>query len=87
VWRQAATATLLKVVLLPLFGWRLLVELGAPPAETAIGVLLLATPTAISSYPVAAELGGDTDLAGACILLTTVVSFVAFAAWSLLLGL
>jgi len=87
VWRQAAVATLLKVVLLPLLGWWLLVELGAPAAETAVGVLLLATPTAISSYPVAAELGGDTDLAGACILLTTVVSFVVFAGWSLLLGL
>jgi hypothetical protein len=87
VWRQAATASLLKVIVLPLLGWWLLVELGTPPTETAVGVLLLATPTAISSYPVAAALGGDTDLAGACVLLTTAASFIVFAGWSLLLGL
>ena len=87
VWRQAATAALLKVIVLPLLGWWLLVELGSSAAETAVGVLLLATPTAISSYPVAAELGGDTDLAGACVLLTTAAAFVVFAGWSLLLGL
>jgi hypothetical protein len=87
VWRQTAVAAVLKLVVLPLLGWWALVGLGAPPAETGVGVLLLATPTAIASYPVAAELGGDTDLAGACVLVTTAAAFVVFAGWSLLLGL
>ena len=87
VWRQAAVATALKLVVLPLLGWWALVGLGASAAEIGVGVLLLATPTAIASYPVAAELGGDLDLAGACVLATTSVAFVAFALWSVVLGL
>jgi len=51
-----ATATGLKLVVLPLLGWWALVGLGASAAEIGVGVLLLATPTAIASYPVAAEL-------------------------------
>ena len=87
VWRQTATATGLKLVVLPLLGWWALVGLGASAAEIGVGVLLLATPTAIASYPVAAELGGDLDLAGACVLVTTAAAFVAFALWGLVLGL
>jgi hypothetical protein len=86
VWRQAAAATALKVAVQPVLALVALRALGLPPLETAVGVLLLAAPTAVASYPVAAELGGDTDLAGACILLTTVAAIPGYAIFSLLLA-
>jgi predicted permease len=86
-WRSTMVAAALKQVVAPLLGLVGLHLLGVPDAEICVGVLLLATPTAVTTYPVAAELGGDTDLAGACILFTTATAFVVFAAWSLLLGL
>jgi predicted permease len=84
MWRPTSGAVLFKLVAAPAAGWWLLHMLGASPAETAVGVLLLAAPTAVASYPVAADLGGDIDLAGACLLATTVASFVTYPAWSLL---
>jgi predicted permease len=84
VWRPTAGAVAFKLVAAPAAGYWVLHALGASPTEAAVGVLLLAAPTAVASYPVAADLGGDIDLAGACLLASTVASFVAYPAWSLL---
>ena len=86
VWRQTAAVTVAKLALLPGLGWWALRTTGASELELAVGVLLLASPTAVASYPVAAELGGDTDLAGACVLFTTVASVVGYIVWALVLG-
>ncbi len=86
VWRLTSTASVIKLILAPALGWWALTILGADSLETSVGVLLLAAPTAVASYPVAAELGGDTDLAGACILATTVASFATYPAWTMLLS-
>jgi predicted permease len=86
VWRLTATASFIKLIATPALGWWALTALGADSFETSVGVLLLAAPTAVASYPVAAELGGDTDLAGACVLATTVASFLTYPAWTMLLS-
>jgi malate permease and related proteins len=83
VWRPAAFATALKMIALPAMGLLGLHLLGVPPLELSVGVLLLAAPTAVASYSVAADLDGDLDLAGACVLLTTVVSPIGYVAWKL----
>ena len=49
-----------------------------------MGVLLLAAPTAVASYPVAADLGGDTDLAGASVVISTLAATVSYVGWALL---
>jgi predicted permease len=85
LWRPAGAALVLKMAVLPAAGLVSLRMIGASPLETAVGVLLLAAPTAVASYSVAADLGGDTNLAGTCILLTTVALFPTYFVWSLLL--
>lgn len=85
-WRPAALAAVVKLVVVPGVGMWWMWCLGATSMETAVAVLLLAAPTAVVSYPVAAELGGDIDLAGAAILVTTVASFATYAGWSVWLG-
>jgi malate permease and related proteins len=87
VWRQAIAATALKTLVQPLVAFVILRALGAAPLETAVGTLLMAAPTAVATYSVAAELGGDTDLAGACVVASTVAALPAYALCSVLLSL
>jgi predicted permease len=70
---------------MPAVGWWFLKLLGASPGEIAIGVLLLAAPTAVASHPIAADLGGDIDLASSCVLVTTVLAVPTYVLWVLLL--
>ena len=84
LWRSLGVAAVVKLLLMPALGWWVLRALGASPAEIAIGVLLLAAPTAVASHSVAADLGGDMDLASSCVLVTTVLSVPTYIAWALL---
>jgi hypothetical protein len=86
VWRLAATASVAKLVLLPALGFWALSAWHLPPLDLAVGVLTLAAPTAIASYPVAVDLGGDVDLAGACVLVSTLACVLSYAMWKLLLA-
>ena len=86
LWRPLAAVSAIKLVAMPALGWWALARLGASPLECAVGVLLLAAPTAVASNSVAADLGGDTDLAGACVLATTVLSVATYVAWVVALG-
>jgi hypothetical protein len=86
VWKPAAAATVLKVAVQPALALVALRALGLPPLETAVGALLMAAPTAVASYPVAAELGGDTDLAGACVVATTIAAVPAYLVLAVLLA-
>lgn len=82
--RPTALALLFKLGVLPTFGLVALRAMGASDLETTVGVLMLTAPTAVASYPVAADLGGDTNLAGTCILATTLAAFPAYLLWALL---
>jgi predicted permease len=73
--------TLFKNVLMPLATLLCLVWLGVTGTDLAIGVLLAAMPTAMVSYVMAIELGGDTHVAGSAILASTLVSLVSVAGW------
>jgi len=87
LWRLVSGAAAAKLVLQPALGWWCLTMLGLPAGAVAVGVLLLAAPTAVASYPVAAELGGDIDLAGACVVVTTALGFLAYMGWAVVLAL
>ena len=85
MWRPLSAVSLIKLVVMPALGWWLMRLLGASPLELAVTVLLLAAPTAVASHSVAADLGGDPDLAGSCVLFTTIVSVVTYVGWVVLL--
>ncbi len=89
-WRRvaapAAAAAALKLVALPLAGLWLVGVLGGGALELEVAVLLLAAPTAVASYSVAAELEGDLNLAGACVVVSTVAAALAYLGWGLVLA-
>jgi malate permease and related proteins len=78
-WTQAAAAALVKVAVAPLVGYLLVSALGLAPLELRIAMIYLATPTATASYVMAGQLGSDEQLAGAVIVLSTILSLPALA--------
>jgi predicted permease len=76
-----AVSAILKVAVAPAVGLALMNLLGVEPMATLVGVFLLAAPTAVASTAVAQEMGGDLDLAGACVMGASLAAFPAYLAW------
>ena len=81
-FRFSATATFLKVLLLPGLSALLCRLCSIPYQEGLPGIILLATPTATTSYIMAHELDGDRDLASGAITLSTLVSPITYVLWA-----
>ena len=68
-------STLIRCVAVPLLGFGIALLIGGfEAAHFAAFVGVFATPVAVSSVPMAQELGGDTQLAGQLVVWTTVLS-------------
>ena len=80
----AFASSVIKIVVAPLVGFVAARLLGLGPAETRIGLLFLACPTATVSYVMAGQLGGDEQLSAAIIVLSTILSILSL---SLVVGL
>ncbi|WP_267643476.1 AEC family transporter [Haloarchaeobius amylolyticus] len=76
-----------KLLVMPLLALLVFVGLDAAPTTLRAGVLMLAMPTAVSTYIYSSELGGDGDLASATVLTTTVVAVATLFGVVALLGL
>lgn len=66
--------TTVKLLIMPVVALMVFTGLGASPTTLRAGVLMLAMPTAVSTYIYSSELNGDGDLASATVLTTTVVA-------------
>lgn len=85
VWRPLLAAVGLKLVVQPAVAFWLLTAAGATQLEVMVGVLLLAAPSAVASYPIAVELGGDRDLAAATVVVSTLAAVGTYVGWNVLL--
>lgn len=82
---QVTTAGL-KLVLVPLMTLGLAMALGLGPLPTAIAVMLMALPTAATSYVMARAMGGDAPLMAAITTSEHVFSVVTLPLWIWFLG-
>jgi hypothetical protein len=82
---RAMIATLIKIVWLPLFTALILLSLGIGGHELAIGVIFAITPTATAAYIMAQQMGGDAELSGSIIMLTTLLSIIPYTVALMLL--
>ncbi|GAA0276758.1 AEC family transporter [Halobacterium noricense] len=64
----------LKIVLMPAIAWATFSLLGVDTATFTAAVVMLSSPTAVSTYVFANELGGDEAFASLNVFLTTLVS-------------
>ena len=78
LWR-AGLATAIKLVIVPLCAAGLLWFFGLRGMDLGIGVLLAATPTATATYIMADQMGGDAELAGSIIMISTLAAAVTYS--------
>jgi predicted permease len=70
-----------RLILLPLVFLSGAAALGIRGVSMATLIAVFASPTAVSSYPMAQQLGGDTDFAAAQVVLTTALSGLTVFVW------
>jgi len=75
----AALSTCFKVIIMPVLTGAILIYSGVRGQDLGIGVLLAGTPTATAAYIMAQQLGGDAELAGAIIMLSTLCSLATYS--------
>ncbi|WP_435361585.1 AEC family transporter [Haloarchaeobius sp. DFWS5] len=75
-----------KLLVMPIVAVIVFTALAASPTTLRAGVVMLAMPTAVSTYIYSSELGGDGDLASATVLATTVVAVATLLGVVHLLG-
>lgn len=80
------SVSFLKLVAMPLLGWLIFWLLKVESLGLMAGVIMLAMPTAVSTYIYSSELGGDRELASLNISLTTLLSMVTLSLVLLFLG-
>ncbi len=75
----ALGSSVIKVAVAPVAGLAAARLLGLGPGETRIALLFLACPTAISSYVLVDQLGGDKGLSAAIVVLSVLLSMVSLS--------
>jgi malonate transporter and related proteins len=76
----------LKILLMPALAWAVFSTLHADTATFTAGVVMFATPTAVSTFVFANELGGDEAFASLNVFLTTLVSMGSLFVFLTVLG-
>ena len=84
--RPALAATALKLVAMPVLGYAGARLLGFNSETLLITLLYLASPCAVTSYVMAEQMGADRELAGAAIVLSTLLCLPVMALILLLFG-
>jgi hypothetical protein len=70
-------SSLIKVGLAPAIGYLTARLLGAGPQETVVAMILLACPTAVVSYVMVQQMGGDEGMAAQGVVISTLLSIVS----------
>lgn len=72
-------ASLLKLIICPLFGYLLGKYLNLDSTQMKVLLLMLSSPTAVASYILVKNMDGDPQLASSAIVSSSVFSFLSFA--------
>jgi predicted permease len=74
----AALATTMKLLILPLIAAVLLLLLGVRGMDLGIGLIMAGAPAAVTTYIMADQMGGDAQLAGSIVVMSTMLSLVTY---------
>lgn len=84
-FRLAALAASMKVLVLTAVGIAVYRWLGLSGEDLRVGAIMMGCPTAVVTYVMASQLGGDTDLAGSIVVVSTAASAVTITGWLMFL--
>lgn len=79
--KYLAPALTVKLVVLPAIALAIAYMIGLRGVELFLMIALYGTPVAAASYPMAQNMGGDGELAGEFVVISTVVSTVTLFLW------
>ena len=82
---RLAVGVLGRLVLVPCLGLGLAIAMGMRNVVLASMIAVFASPTAVSSYPMAQQMGGDDNLAAGQVAFSTVFSTITTFLWILVL--
>jgi predicted permease len=80
-YKATTFACLLKLFLMVSLGWVLFDWLGVQGLDFKVGIVLLACPTAFSSYLLSTKLGADKSLMSSDIMISTLLSMATLSFW------
>ncbi len=83
--KQLITAIAGKLIVLPFFGFLIAALLGMRGSDMALLIAAFASPTAVSSYPMALQMDGDGDLAAQIVAFGTAICIVTVFMWVFIL--
>ncbi len=83
--RQLITVIMAKLIIMPLVGFTVAALLGMRGSDMALLIAAFASPTAVSSYPMAIEMGGDGDLAAQIVAFSTAICIITVFLWVFIL--
>ncbi len=83
--KQLITVILGKLVVMPLFGFLVAALLGMRGSDMALLIAAFASPTAVSSYPMALQMNGDGDLAAQIVAFSTAICIITVFSWVFIL--
>ncbi len=83
--RPTVAATAIKLLALPALFLPLAVRLGFTGTEMVAVLIMLGSPTTVTSYIMAKNMGNDAELSSSIVVLTTLLSSVTLTAWIFLL--
>jgi malate permease and related proteins len=81
-FKLSAAIALCKLVALPCLSLLMCTTLSIPYRDGLPGIILLATPTATTSYILAHQLDGDKELASSAVTLSTLISPITYFIWA-----
>jgi len=76
-WGATGSVIGLKLVVMPALAWAAFSALDVGSATFTASIVMLGTPTAVSTYVFASELGGDSEFASVNVFATTVASLAS----------
>ena len=82
--KQLAAVCLGRLVVFPALALTLACLLGFRGVEFVALLALFASPTAVASFTMAQQMGGDAELAGSIVVMTSLLCSFSFFCWSLL---
>lgn len=78
-FKPAVAASMIKVFIAPLAGFAIARAMNLGHAEMSVAVIMLACPTAVASYVLTQEIGGNVPLSGRIVVISTMLSAVSLA--------
>jgi predicted permease len=80
-YKATAWACVIKLFVMVMLGWFFFTQTGVDGVDFKVGIIILACPTAFSSYLLSTKLGADKSVMSSDIMISTLLSMATLSFW------